>query len=448
MNEDLNILEDLLGRAQRAGADAADAVILRGTSLSHAQRLGKPETLEREEGQDLGLRVFLGRRQAMVSTTDLGSDSMQELVERAMAMVAAVPEDPFCGLAEVSEICSSVGDRVAKLALCDQQEPAPEVLIERARLCEEAARGVTGITNSEGAEASWSQSQVALATSNGFAGGYAVSRHSLGVSVIAGEGSNMQRDYDYSSAVFAEDLEAPEDIGRRAGERTVKRLNPKKHKTCKVPVVFEPRTANSFLRHFAGAINGQSVARGTSFLRDKLGEEVFGPSINVVDDPLRPRGLRSRPFDGEGLAAEQRRLVENGRLTTWILDLASARQLSLQSTGNASRGVSSPPSPSPSNLYLEPGERPPEALIGDIAEGFYVTDMIGMGVNGVTGDYSRGASGFWISNGELGEAVSEMTVASNLKEMFRHLTPANYIKFRYGTDSPTVLIEGMTVAGA
>ncbi len=448
MSDDLDILNDLLSRARKAGADAADAALLRGISLSHAQRLGKPETLEREEGQDLGLRVFVGQRQAIVSTTDLNPEGMQDLVERAIAMAKVVPEDPYCGLAEAGATSTDGGSKSAALELCDPEEPAPDSLIERARLCEEAARAVAGVTNSEGAEASWSHSQVALAASNGFSGGYALSRHSLGVSVIAGEGANMQRDYDYSSAVFADDLEAPDAIGQRAGERAVKRLNPRKQKTCRVPVVFEPRTANSFLRHFAGAINGQSVARGTSFLRDKLGEEVFGSTINIMDDPLRPRGLRSRPFDGEGLAAAPRRLIEAGRLQTWILDLASARQLKLHSTGHASRGVSSPPSPSPSNLYLEAGERSPEALIGDIDEGFYVTDMIGMGVNAVTGDYSRGASGFWISKGELGEAVSEMTVAGNLKDIFRHATPANDLKFRYGTDTPTLLVEGLTVAGA
>ena len=448
MSDDLDILDDLLRRARKAGADAADAALLRGVSLSHAQRLGKPETLEREEGQDLGLRVLVGQRQAIVSTTDLNAEGMQDLVERAIAMARVVPEDPYCGLADASDI--SPGGRAgdAGLELCDPDEPAPNTLIERARLCEEAARAVTGVTNSEGAEAGWSHSQVALAASNGFAGAYGLSRHSLGVSVIAGEGAHMQRDYDYSSAVFAQDLETPDAIGRRAGERAVKRLNPRKQKTCRVPVVFDPRTANSFLRHFAGAINGQAIARGTSFLRDTLGDEVFGAAINIMDDPLRPRGLRSRPFDGEGLAATPRRLVEAGRLQTWILDLASARQLKLASTGHASRGVSSPPSPSPSNLYLEAGDRSPEALIGDIEEGFYVTDMIGMGVNAVTGDYSRGASGFWISKGELGEAVSEMTVAGNLKDIFRHATPANDLTFRYGTDSPTLLVEGLTVAGA
>ncbi|MDX1575392.1 MAG: TldD/PmbA family protein [Kiloniellales bacterium] len=440
----LDLLDALLAKARAQGADAADAVLVGSVALSNAQRLGELERLEREESQDLGLRVLVGRRQAIVSSTDTAAEALDGLVERALAMAKSVPEDRYCGLAEPDQLATEPPE----LDMIDPEEPAPETLIERARACEDAARSVAGVTNSEGAEASWSLSRVTLAASNGFSGSYAGSRHALGVSVLAGEGLAMERDYDFSSTVFAADLEDPQTVGRRAGERAVRRLGPKKAATAKVPVVFDPRVAGGLLGHLASAINGTTVARGTSFLKDKMGEQVFATGRNVIDDPHRARGLRSKPFDGEGLANTRRAVVEDGVLKSWILDLRSARQLGLASTGNASRGTSSPPGPAATNLYLEPGAQSPEALIGEIDAGFFVTEMMGMGINGVTGDYSRGAAGFWIEKGELAYPVSEVTVAGNLKDMYLALTPADDLVFRYGINAPTLRVDGMTVAGA
>jgi PmbA protein len=439
----LDILDDLLRRARKAGAEAADAVLVEGASLGIAERLGKPEKLERAEGQDLGLRVFVGKRQAIVSSTDFSPRALDELAVRAVAMARSVPEDPFCGLAEPGEIATSVPE----LDLCDPSEPTPEALIERVRAAEAAAREVPGVTNSEGAEASWGRSLVALAASNGFRQGYAGSHWGTSVSVIAGDGTGMERDYEYTAAVYGAELEDPAAIGRRAGERAVRRLNPRKVATAKVPVVFDPRLSNGLVGHLAGAINGAGIARGISFMKDRLGERVFPAGIDIVDDPHRPRGLRSRPFDGEGLPNRRSLLVEDGVLKTWVLDLRSARQLGLKSTGHAARGTSSPPGPSTTNLHLAPGRLSPQALIADIAAGFYCTELIGHGVSNVTGDYSRGAAGFWIEKGEIAYPVSEITIAGNLKDMFLNLTPADDLVFRYGTNAPTLRVEGMTVAG-
>ncbi|MCG8360802.1 MAG: TldD/PmbA family protein [Kiloniellales bacterium] len=437
------LLDDLIKKAKAAGADAADALLVEEVALSHAQRLGALERLEREESRDLGLRVLIGHRQAIVSSTDTAPEALDALVERVVAMARSVPEDDFCGLAAPEQLAREL----PALDIYEDEEPAPELLIERAKACEDAARAVPGITNSEGAEAGWGQARVTLAASNGFRGGYALSHHSIGVSVVAGEGLNMERDYEFCTKVHSADLEAPEEIGRRAAEKAVKRLGARKAGTGKVPVVFDPRIAGSLLRHLASAINGSAVARDTSFLKDKMGEPVFAPGITIVDDPHRPRGLRSKPFDGEGVANRRRDVIEDGRLTTWILDLRSARQLGLETTGHAARGTASPPGPATTNFYLEPGAQSPQDLIGEIQEGLYVTEMMGMGVNGVTGDYSRGAAGFWIERGELAYPVSEVTVAGNLKDMFMALTPADDLEFRYGVDAPTIRVEGTTVAG-
>ena len=439
----LNFLSDLLQAAKRAGADSADAVLVEGWSVSHRRRLGKLEKLERSEGQDLGLRVFIGKRQAIVSSSDRAKATIDPLVERAIAMAKAAPEDPFCGLADPADIAASLPD----LDLLDPVEPATELLVERARAAEETALAVKGITNSEGAEAGWGRTLIAIAATNGFAASYARSGHSLGVSVIAGEGTGMETDGDWSSTLHGSDLESAETIGRRAAERTLRRLNPRKVETCKCPIVYEPRVANSIVRHLAGAINGGSIARGTSFLKSKLGQQIFAAPVTIVDDPLRKRGLASKPVDGEGIAPQRRKIIDRGVLTTWILDLRSARQLGLKSTGHASRGTSSPPGPSTTNLWLEPGTAAPKDLIRDIKRGLYVTELAGMGVNQVTGDYSRGATGLWIENGELAYPVSEITVAGNLAEMFKNLTAANDLEFRYGTDAPTLRIDGMTLAG-
>ena len=441
---DIDLLQDLIGRARKAGADAADAVLFEGTSLSHARRLGKTERLERSEGQDLGLRVFVGRQQAIVSTSDRSPKMLTELVERTLAMAKAVPEDPFCGLAEPGDIA---GDWPA-LDMLDPSEPSAEMLISRAAAAEDAALAIDGVTNSEGAEAGWGRSRVALAASNGFAGSYAGSSHSVSVAVLSGSGTQMERDYDFASAVYAGDLRDPAEIGKSAGEKAVKRLGARKMPTCRCPVVFDPRVSRSMMSHLVGAISGPSIARGTSFLRDKLGKRIFPEEITITEDPHRQRGLRSKPFDGEGIANRRRALIDKGVLTSWLLDLRSARQLRLQTTGHAARGTASPPSPAATNIWLEPGAVGPQELMADIKSGFFVTELMGMGVNGITGDYSRGAAGFWIENGQIAFPVSEMTIAGNLNDMFARLAAANDLEFRTGSDAPTLRIDDMTVAGA
>jgi len=439
----LERLTDLVALARRRGADAADAVFVRSVGMSQAVRLGQPERREREESQDIGLRILIGKRQAVASSADMSQPALEELVQRVVAMAKAVPEDPYIGLASPEDLASGQPD----LDLEDPIEPDPDHLAELALACEEAARAVPGVTNSEGGEASWSRSEIALAASNGFAGGYARTGHVLSASVIAGSGDKMERDYDYHSAVHAQDLRDASDIGRSAGERTVRRLHPRKVKTAKVPVVYDSRMSSSLLGHLVGAINGSAVARGTSFLKSKMGQRILPAGVQVIDEPFVRRGRRSRPFDGEGLAGNRRALIDDGHLTGWLLDLGTARQLGLSSTGNAARGTGGPPSPAPANLFMEPGDVSPEALIADIEEGLYVCEMMGRGVNEVTGDYSRGASGYWIEKGELTYPVSGLTVAGNLLEMYPRLVAANDLAFRYGVDAPTIRIDGMTVAG-
>ena len=436
------LAERLVVAARRAGADAADAVAERGMSLSVEVRDGTVEASERSEGDNMGLRAFVGRRQAVVSTNDL-TGNLDELAERAVAMARVAPEDKFAGLAEPDRLAKQIPD----LDLLDPELPSVTQLETMARAAEAAALAVKGVSKSGGASASAGIGGMVLVTSGGFKGSYLGSRHGVSMQAIAGEGTGMEQDYDFSSAIHAADLTAPELIGRSAGERAVRRLNPRKVTTRRVPVVFDPRIAGSLVGHLASAINGGAIARKTSFLKDRMGERLFAPGIAIVDDPLRRRGLRSHPFDGEGVAGERRALVRDGVLASWILDCATARELGLKTTGHARRGVSSTPSPGASNLHLEPGAASADALIADIADGFYVTDLIGMGANMVTGDYSRGASGFWIENGERSYPVSEMTIAGHLNEIFRTLTPANDLVFRYGTNAPTVRLEGLTVAG-
>ncbi len=442
-NESLTLLDTLIGKATVAGAEAADAVFIESVSLSLTQRLGEREHLARSESADMGLRVFIGPRQAMVSSSDVSVSAMDELIERAVAMARSVPEDPYCGLAGPDQLATDFPD----LEGCDDSEPGAGALSERAAKAEDAARAVPGVSNSEGAEASWSRSRIAIAATNGFRQSRSGSRHSISVSVIAGEGTEMERDYDYVTTVFEEDLPPSGDIGRSAGEKAVSRLNPKKASSATVPVVYDPRVAGSLVRHLAGAINGNAVARGTTFLKDKIGEQIFPAAVTIVDDPLRPRGLGSKSFDGEGVGTMRLDVIEAGVLTSWILDLRSARQLGLSTTGHAGRGISSPPSPSTTNLYLQAGDVTPKELMADIKAGLYITELIGFGVNNVTGDYSRGASGFWIENGELAYPVNEVTIAGNLMDMFAHLSAADDLEFRYATNAPTLRIEGMTVAG-
>jgi PmbA protein len=432
----------LADAARKAGADAADVMAVRGMSVSVQMREGKVEGSERSEGDDLGLRVFVGRRSASVSSNDPRED-FAALAERAVAIAKVAPEDPYAGLADPADLAKNWAD----LDLLDPTLTTVAELEDFARRAEAAALAVPGVTKSGGAGAGAGLGGFALVTTSGFEGVSLGSSTSFSTTAIAGEGTGMERDYDYASVRHRADLDAPEAIGKSAGERAVRRLAPRKVDTRKVPVIFDARTAGGFPGYLAAAANGQSVARGTSFLREKLGQRVFKAGISIVDDPLRRRGLGSRPFDGDGVAARPMTLVDDGVLTGWLLDTATARELGMKTTGHASRGIGGPPSPGTTNLYLAAGTATPQSMIGSVKDGLYVTDMIGHGVNMVTGDYSRGCSGYWIENGELAYPVAEITIAGNLADIFLNLTPANDLTFRYGTDAPTVMVEGLTVAG-
>jgi PmbA protein len=435
---------DLVARALKAGADAADAIYVANASTDVQVRLGALEDVQRSEGEEIGLRVFIGRQSASASSSDLSHQALATLAERAAAMAKQAPEDPYAGLAPEGRLMQG---GVPNLDIDDGADVSPADLRARAEAAEDAARAVKGITNSEGGSASAGRGQVALATSHGFSGAYAGSSHGLYASVLAGEGSDMQRDYGHSSARYLGDLDSAEAVGRDAGERAMARMNPIKLKSGTMSVVFDPRVSGGLIGHLIGAITGSSIARKTSFLLESLGRPVFGPGITIVDDPHRLRGLRSRPFDGEGLPTSRSALIDKGVLPGWLMDAASARQLGLEPTGHASRGVGGPPGAGTSNLHMEPGTVSPDALIDDIETGFYVNDLIGQGVNGLTGDYSRGATGFVIRKGKIAEAVAEVTIAGNLRDMFARLIPANDLTFRYSTNAPTVRIDGMMLAG-
>lgn len=443
MSDKQNLLDRvamLVEAAKRAGADAADAVVVRSRSSSVAVRLGKVEGTESSENDDMSLRVFVGARVASVSAT-IGSDP-SALAERAVAMARVSPEDPYQGLADPARLAREIAD----LELIDETHVSPDRLKEDALAMEEAAFAVPGVTNSSGAGASAGSGGLVLATSHGFVGQYAATRFSRSASVIAGEGTKMERDYDYSSRLHFGDLETPERIGRTAGERAVKRLNPRRVKTGVFPVVYDPRVARGIAGHVASAINGASVARKTSFLRDMMGKQIASAGVTITDNPVRKRGQNSRPFDGEGVAGEPLAPVESGVLKTWLLSTSVARELGLETNGRGARSSSSI-NPSPTNFAIEPGETPPAELIKSVGSGLYVTEVFGHGVNMVTGEYSRGASGFWIENGEIAYPVSEITIASNLKDMFLRMTSANDLDRNFGTAAPTLLIEGMTIAG-
>ena len=443
MTNTISRLDDLIKLALASGADAADALLVDSASLSVGRRMRKAEKLERSESIDFGLRVFVGKRQATVASTDLKPETLRGLVERAIDMARVVPEDEFAGIAEPEQLATTFID----LDLYDPTEPTAEQLIERASSAEEAALAVAGVTNSGGASAGWGRTIVTLVASNGFAQSYYRSSNSVSVGVIAGSGDEMQSDYDFSSAPFMTDLTAPEIVGRSAGEQTVRKLHPRKVDSARVPIILDPQVANGIIGSLASAISGPAIARGSSFLKDSLGKQILPESLTIMDDPFLLRGHRSKPFDGEGIAPMQRPIVHNGRLTTWLMDLRSARQLGFVSTGHAARGTGGPPAPSPSNLYLCAGPLSREELLRETGTGFYVTGLMGQGVNGITGDYSRGANGFWIENGEIGYPVAEVTIAGNMKDMFMNMTPANDLTHRYGIDSPTLRIEGMTLAG-
>lgn len=434
----------LIARARKAGADAGDAVYLANASESVQVRLGALEDVERSESEHIGLRVFAGGGSASIGSTDLSDAALEELAERAVAMARLAPPDQYAGLAPEDRLLRGAP---ADLDLIDGSEWGPETLREQALAAEDAARAIEGVTNSEGAGAGTGHSVMALATSHGFSGAYAATSRSLSASVLAGEGAGMQRDYCWRTARHADDLLSPAEIGRRAGERTVRRLAPGRMKSGQVPVVFDPRVGGSLVGHLLGAISGASIARRSSFLLEKRGSRIFDSAITILEEPLRPRGLRSRPFDGEGLPTGPRAIIENGVLSGWLMDSASARQLGEKPTGHAARGASGAPGVSAGNVVLLAGAQSREALIADIADGVYVTELIGQGVNGVTGDYSRGASGLRIVNGEIAGPVAEFTVAGNLIDMFAALTAANDLDIHRGIDVPTLRIDGMSIAG-
>lgn len=439
------IAEQLVDRGIAAGATAADALYAGSNSSSVQIRLGQLEDVSRSEGQEIGLRLFVGERSATAASSDLSDEALAILVERCLAMAKEAPADPFAGLAP-SELLER--GELPPLDSADTTEPDPAELRSRALEAETAALAVHGVTNSSGASASASASTIALATSGGFSGAYRSTGYGCSAAVIAGEGATMQRDHAWHSARHLEDLEPAAEIGRRAGERAVARLNPSRPRPGTYPVLFDARVSSTLLGHFAGAISGASVARKTSFLQGELGQRVFAPGVTIVDDPLRRRGPRSRPFDGEGVRVSRKELVSDGIVNQWIAESASARQLGIEPTGHAARGVGGAPSASPSNLYLAPGRRSREDLLAAFPEAVLIVELIGQGVNGVTGDYSRGAVGFMVRGGQIAEPVSEITVASNLIDMFATLEPASDLEFRRGIDAPTILVPEMTIGAA
>ncbi len=439
-----SLIAELLEAAKSAGADGADAMLARGEGTSIDLRLGKVEASERSEDFDAGLRVFVGNRNASISTSQLDSENIKSLAERAVAMAKIAPEDPYARLARRDELAT----RLPELEIYDEHVPSVDDLTDMAREAEEAALSHKGITNSEGGSASHGVANILIATSNGFSANYKVSSNGVSAVVIAERDGNMERDYDYSAAVFVADMDSPKSVGNSAATRTLARLGAIKPPTGQFPVVYDKRVSASLVGTLAGAINGAAIARGTSFLKDKMGEQVAASGLTFVDDPLRPRGMGSRLFDGEGVTVARREMVKDGILQGWFLDIASATKLGLVSTGNASRGLGGPPSPSTSNFYLENGCKSFDELLGDIDAGFLVTEMMGSSVDMITGDYSRGAAGFWIENGKVVHPVAEATIAGNLKEMFMSINRANDIDMRKSTAAPSLRVDGMMVAGS
>ncbi|GBR52023.1 zinc-dependent microcin-processing U62/PmbA/TldD [Neokomagataea thailandica NBRC 106555] len=442
---DTTPVEALLDAAKRHGADAADALLIRDESTSALVRCGAPEGIERSESVRLGLRVFKGQRSASVSTTLLDADAFEQLAEQACAMAQFVPEDRFGGLAEN---CLKGRYDATGLDLDDPTTLSMDALLERAKETESIALSHNGITNSSGASAGQGRSTIVLGTSAGFTGAYQRSSHSLSTSVLAGSGASMQRDYAFHSATHFNDLESPQLIGNRAAEQALARLNPTRPRTGTYDVIYHPRVAASLIGHLVSGINGAAIARGTSFLKDALYQRILPHGMDVKDDPFLLRGRASRPFDGEACLPQALNLVEDGTLQHWLLDSRSARQLNLTSNARASRGTSGPPSPSTTNCYLTAGSLSPEALRADIREGFLITELMGSSINMLTGDYSRGASGFMIRNGEIAEPVAEVTIAGNLKSMFAALVAANDLEFRSGINAPSIRINNMSLAGA
>lgn len=432
--------ERLVAAARKAGADACDAIAVTGVSMGVEVRDGKVEETERAEGDDVTLRVFVGKRTAAVSANQL--DDPDTLAERAVAMAKAAPEDPYAALADPDLLVKDLPE----LELLDPTQKTADELADIALEAEAAGLAVGGVSKSGGASASWRLSGVVLATSHGFQGAYMASRFGMSMTAVAGDGTAMERDYDFDSRTFFEDLDAPADIGRRAGERAVRRLNPEKISTRTANVIYEARAARSILGHLVGAINGASIARKTSFLQDKMGQQVLAPGLKVVDDPFKRRGAATRPFDGEGTAATALDMVGDGVLQHWYLDGASARELGLTPNGRARRAGSGT-SPGSTNVTLMPGEKSLEDMMAEAGEGLLVTDLIGHGVNGITGDYSRGAAGFWFEDGKIVKPVSEITIAGNLIDMFKRMVPGSDLDNRYAAAAPSIMIEGMALAG-
>ncbi len=437
----------ILDAAKKAGADAADAIVIRGDSLSIEVANGALEHAESAEGIDLGLRVMIGQRQACVSVSDSRSDTIQTMAERAVAMAREAPKDPHIGLADPDQLAQ--GWDVARLELVDPAAaPNPEQLKQMALESEAAALAVSGVNKVDSAGAGYSKTSIHLATSNGFSGGYSRSSTSISAVAITGTGLEMERDYNGEGRIFAADMPSPAEIGRIAGERTVARKNSKKPPTGAFPVLYDERISSGLIGHLVAAINGSMIARGSSWLKDALGEMVLPEGMDLIEDPSRVRVSGSKPFDGEGLLTKPRALIENGVLQGWTLDLATARKLNMQSTANAGRGTSAPPSPSAGNLTLTSGDKTRADLIADMGTGLIITSLIGSSINGNTGDYSRGASGFWVENGEITGPVNECTVAGNLRDMLGSIIAANDGRSHLSRVVPSLLVEGMTIAGA
>ncbi|MEZ5894132.1 MAG: metallopeptidase TldD-related protein [Parvularculaceae bacterium] len=438
------LLSAVLADAKAAGAEAADAILFHSVSSGVSWRMGKLEDVERSEAADLGLRVLIGKRQASVSTTDHSRASLKELAARCAAMAKAAPEDRFCGLAPA--------DRLAKapfpdLDLGDFAEPSTDALKARAAECEAAALAVKGVVNSSGAGANYGEGQKWLMTSHGFFGQSGGSNHSVSVSVIAQDENGMERDYDYDSKTHLGDLKSAAAIGKSAGERTVRRLSPRKIKSRTAPVIFDNHLSSSLVGQLSGAVNGAAIARGVSFLKTKMGERIFSSDIQIVDDPHVKRGAGSRPFDGEGVKNGRIDLIKDGVLTAWFLNSSQAMQLGLETNARATRGTGGAPGSSSTNLTLTPGKKSLDDLFRDAKEGLYLTDMFGPQVNPNTGDYSVGCSGFWFENGAVAFPVSEITIAGNILAMYLGLVPANDLEIRGSTNAPSVLIPAMTIAG-
>ncbi|MGE0237120.1 MAG: TldD/PmbA family protein [Parvibaculaceae bacterium] len=439
----LKLAETALSRARQFGATAADALVIDGLSLEVGVRDGAIENLEQSEACEIGLRVFIGQSSAAIATSKIDAAGIARIAEQAVAMAKAAPADPYAGIAAASEIAKDW----PQLDMAGDDLPEAGALRDMAFTAEAHALQVKGVSKSGGAGASSSNRTILLAASNGFAGGYRRTGVSLSATAIAGDGTAMERDYDYSSVIHAGDLRKPEDIGREAGLRAARRLGSRKIKSQAVPVIYDSRIASGLVGHFLSAVSGSAITRGTSFLRDRLGAQVFAAGIEIRDDPHRVRGLASRPFDAEGISTRPLALIADGVLRSWILDLSSARQLGLATTGHAARGLAGPPGPASSNVHMEPGTSSLADMMKAIGEGFYVTELIGHGPNIVTGDYSRGASGFWIERGEIAYPVSEVTLAGKLADMFLKLAPANDLTFRTAVNAPSCLVEGMTLGG-